>query len=158
MVLHCVASGRQGSGMSSYDRKMATLAEAVAQKVGEPLQAWAVLVARGIVRKQALGAALPNGLIAGAVEGAVGALGQIGIDRARAALGKRVPVHLPDQSFAFATPTRFGIYGLRNGWSGFVLQRQLLLVPRSLVTRMEYGRIRMVFGDVYIELEAVLKG
>lgn len=140
--------------MSNYDRRMAELAEAVAQKVGEPVQACAVLVARGIVTKQALGAVLPSGAINGAVEGAVGYLAQAGIDHVRGALGKRVPVHLPDQSCAFVTPTRFGVYGLRNKFlsGGWVVQRQVLLVPRSLVTRAEFGNVRMMFGDVYIEL------
>lgn len=140
--------------MSNFDRRMAELDEAVAQKVGEPVQACAVLLARGNVGKAALGAVLPGGAINGAIEGAAGYLAQAGVDHMREALGKRVPVHLPDQSCAFVTPTRFGIYAMRNKFfsGGWVLQRQVLLVPRSLVTRMEFGKVRAVFGSVYIEL------
>lgn len=136
--------------MSYYDRRVAELAEAVAQKVGEPVQACAVLTARGIVTKQALGTFVPVGAIAGAI----GIVAQAASDHKRQAIGKRVPVHLPDQSCAFVTPTRFGIYGLRSKWwsTGWVLQRQVLVVPRSTVTRMEFGNVRMKFGSVYIEL------
>lgn len=146
--------------MSYYDRNVEKLAKAVTEKISEPVQAGAILMTRGGIWKEPLkqgaGSLLPNGLIAGAIEGAVGAVVGMGADAARNsmenALQKRHQVKLPTYSYVYVTPTRFGVYGLRQGFSGQVLASAVLIAPRSLVTQVEVRKVGVVFGQIDIAL------
>lgn len=146
--------------MGYYDRNVERLAKAVTEKISEPVQAGAILMIRGGIWKESLkggvGQLLPGGLIAGAIEGAVGAMAEMGVDAARNsvenALQKRHQVKLPTYSYVYVTPTRFGVYGLLQGFSGLVLASAVLIVPRSLVTNVEVRKVGVAFGQIDIAL------